>query len=436
VERGIVELVTHLVFQLALILLVAKVAGEVCEKYLRQPAVLGELIAGMIIGPYALGGLIEIPHLGPLFPPPSNPSVIPGSLSIIPVSSELYSIGQIAAIVLLFYAGLETDLGKFIRYGVSASIVALGGVVAPFILGSYATVYFGFADSFTHPVALFMGAIMTATSVGITARVLSDMDKLDTPEGVTILAAAVIDDVLGILVLTIVVSLAQTGVISYGKLATISFKAIGFWLAMTFLGILLSRWISKFLNSFKTEGASLALAVSLAFFISGLAEMFGLAMIIGAYSIGLALSRSEIADSLKERLHPVYNVLVPIFFVVMGMLVDFSAMGGALLFGAVISVSAILGKVLGCGFPALAVGFNRTGATRIGIGMLPRGEVALIVAGVGLARGAIGNTIFGVAIMMTVITTLLAPILLVPAFRRGKQGRRGQTGGKRSKALA
>lgn len=418
-EHGITAIITRLVFQLFVIILLAKVIAEVFERYLKQPGVLGELAAGMAIGPYALGGIISIPVIGALFG-----GVEGGGVSNIPVSTELYAIAQIAAIILLFVAGLETDLDQFIRYGGGAAIVAVGGVIVPFFFGAWATVLFGLAHSFKDPLAMFMGAIMTATSVGITARVLTDIGKLDTPEGVTILGGAVIDDVLGILVLAIVVSMGQSGAFSLSKLAIIGVKAVGFWLGLTIVGILLSKKISRFLVSFRTGGATVALALAVAFFASALAQMFGLAMIIGAYSIGLALSDSPVAETLVEKLAPVYHALVPVFFVVMGMLVDFRAMSHHLLFALVITGLAIVGKIFGCGIPALGVGFNGRGAMRVGIGMLPRGEVALIVAGVGLAAGVIKSDIFGVAIMMTLVTTILAPIFLVPAFLKGGEGKR------------
>ena len=147
-------------------------------------------------------------------------------------------------------------------------------------------------------------------------------------------------------------------------------------------------------------------------------------MIIGAYTIGLAISGTNLARNIEESVMSVYHVFVPIFFVVMGMMVDVTAMKSVITFGIVLSILAIISKVAGSGIPALAVGFNRRGAWRIGIGMLPRGEVALIISGIGLSRGIIGSDIFGVAIMMTVITTLVAPIILVPAFKNGGQGTR------------
>lgn len=420
-ENNIGEMVRHLVLQLAVILLAAKIGGEISERVFKQPSVLGELVMGMLIGPFALGAM-PIPGIGAIFPR----LVTGGESSYIPVSGELYAISQVAVIILLFVAGLQTDLRQFLRYGAGAFLVAIGGVILPFFLGAGATVLFGVAQSFSDPVALFVGAVMTATSVGLTARVLSDIRRLDTPEGVTILAGAVIDDVLGILVLTVVVGLAGSGTISIGDVGVVGGKALGFWLALTGIGILLSKLLSRLIAAFRAEGAQIALALSLAFFCGYLAESMGLAMIIGAYSIGLALSNTKIAKSLRERLDAVYHAFVPIFFVVMGMLVSFEAMGPVLVFGSVICVLAIIGKVVGCGLPALAVGFNPRGAARIGIGMMPRGEVALIIAGVGLTNGVIGSDVFGVAIMMTIVTTLLAPIALVPAFRNGLSGLRSR----------
>jgi Kef-type K+ transport system membrane component KefB len=420
-EQDFTELVTHLVFQLAVILIAAKIGGEICERYLKIPPVLGELVVGIIIGPFALGGLSYL-GLEPMFEKPHA-----GEGGAIPVSLELFSVSQIAAVVLLFAAGLETDLKQFLRYAGPATAVAVGGVVFPFLFGVGATLLFKPAGLSGDPLlysALFMGAVMTATSVGITARVLSDMQKLDTSEGVTVLAAAVVDDVMGILVLTVVVGLSAGDGLSVGGVGLIGAKAIGFWLALMVGGILGAQYISRALQAFRGAGSAVALALAIAFLAAGLAESFGLAMIIGAYSIGLALSGTSLAKQIEEPIMSVYHAIVPIFFVVMGMMVDVTTMGTVLVFGIVITLLAILGKVVGCGIPAMLSGFNKAGSWRIGIGMLPRGEVALIIAGIGLSRGIIESDIFGVAILMTVITTLLAPIILVPAFKSGGSGRR------------
>lgn len=402
---------TILVLELAVIILVARAGGHLFTRYLKQPAVLGELCAGMLIGPYALGS-IELPVLGQLFSLPH---------SVLPVSPELYGIATVASIVLLFLAGLETDISLFLRFSIAGSVVGIGGVAGSFLLGDLLAVWFGLAPHALHPSALFLGAISTATSVGITARILSERRKLDSPEGVTILAAAVIDDVLGIIILAIIVGIAKLGGepgegIDWGAIGVIGAKAFGFWIVCTTLGLLLARRISALLKWFRSPELIASLSLGLALFLGGLSEMAGLAMIIGAYIMGLALSRTDVKHELHERLHGVYQFLVPIFFCVMGMLVDFRAMRGALLFGAVYTVAAVAAKVIGCGIPALAMRFNMRGAMRVGIGMLPRGEVALIIAGIGLATHTIGAEVFGVSIMMTLVTTLVAPPLLIRVF--------------------
>ncbi len=416
------EELAHLILQLAVLLLVAKLFGLLFKK-LKQSEVLGELIAGMVIGPFALGA-VELPWLGKLFPIVEH---VGEHVSTLPISSELYFFGQIGAVLLLFLVGLETDAKMFMKYGLKSLGIAIGGVVLPFILGAWGTMAFGFADSLTDGPALFMGAIMVATSVGITARVLSDMYKLDTREGVSILAAAVIDDVLGILVLALVISLAggSGDGISWGALGTIGLKALGFIGGLTLLGFLFGKRLSKLL--LRLDGKSYAaIAAAICFIIAGVAEMFGLATIIGAYLAGILLSVTKLGKELEEKLAGASHIIVPVFFAIMGTLVDFKAMGAVLVFGLVISVFAIIGKVIGSGLPALASGFNFLGSARIGIGMLPRGEVALIVAGIGLSAGLISNEIFGVSIMMTVITTVMAPIILVPLFKNPKSGTRKQ----------
>ena len=422
--EDITESVTRLVFQLGIILIAAKLSGELFERYLKTPAVLGELAAGIIIGPFALGG-IDLPAVGPLFQEIVAEEGHEGFS--IPVSAALWSIAQVGAIVLLFVAGIETNLGQFLKYARPASIVALGGVLVPFAFGDVLTVAFGFADGFGDPKALFVGAVLTATSIGITVRVLGDLRQLNSPEGVTVLGAAVLDDVVGILILTIVVGLSDSGELSATSIGFVALKTFGFWLALTGVGILLSQYISKALLSFKVSGAAVALALALAFLAAGAAESFGLAMIIGAFSIGLALSGTELAKKLEEPLNAVYVALVPIFFVVMGMLVDVTALGGVWAFGLVVTAFAIVGKVGGSGLPALLAGFNRRGALRIGIAMMPRGEVALIMAGVGISAGVLGSDLYGVSIIMTLITTAVAPPLLAVAFRGGESGYRSQS---------
>ena len=436
------EVVTLLVFQVGVILILAKLGGEIFTRFLKLPSVIGELLVGVAIGPYALGQYIDMDRiipgsdLGPLFARPEIPTQA--------VNLELFSISEIAVIVLLFFVGMETNLGQFVRYAKPGSVIALGGVIVPFVLGVAATIMFGYADRISSAEALFMGAVMTATSVGITARVLSERKKLATPEGVTVLAAAVIDDVLGILILTLAVGVADTGTVSPTDILIVGGKAVGFLAVWFGGGLLVSRYISKFILSQKVNGAAIAIALGLAMLSSGLAESFGLAFIIGAYATGLALSGTKLAKVLahpyegiaeaKPRVDPplvvLHDAIVPIFFVVQGMQVDVTLFGDVLVFGLVLSALAIVSKVFGSGIPAMGLGFNTLGASRIGFGMLPRGEVALIIAGIGLSKGVIGGELFGVTVFMTIVTTLLAPLALQPLFSGDRTGLRASPEGK------
>lgn len=413
--------VAELLLLLSIIMIVAKIGGEIAERYLKIPPVLGELGAGILISPFLLGGvhwfggraIFELPHDVEL-----------------PVEPQLFFVAQLAAVILLFQAGLETDRKQFTKYARPATAVAAGGVLLPFVMGFGATVMLGFAglNSIREMIpALFVGAIMTATSVGITARVLADIGRLDSPESVTVLASAVVDDVLGIIILAIILGISAEGSVTAGSIGIIFLKAAGFWLGLMIIGSILSKYISMAVLWFKSAGATLVLALGLAFVASAVAEIyFGLAMIIGAYTIGLALSSTKLKHQIEDSIRSVNNLLVPVFFVVIGMQVDFSAFGSGdtslastIVFTVVLVVSAVASKMVGSGVPALFVGFNRSGAYRIALGMLPRGEMGLYIAGIGLASGVIGQDIFGAAVVMMVVTTLIAPVLLVPAFRGG-----------------
>lgn len=413
-----IDPLVQFVFQLGILIVFTRLGGYWLRRWLRLPGVLGELIAGMVIGPYALGRF-HWPVVGRLF-------TLAGSGEA--VSPELHAIATFAAIVLLFLSGLETDLSTFLRYSVAGTFVGIGGVVVSLFLGAGCAVWFGLAEGWLDPGALFLGAIATATSVGISARILSERRKMDSPEGVTILAAAVFDDVLGIIVLAIVVGMARAtaagGSIAWLEIMAIAGKAFGFWIGATAIGLLLARRFSRLLKYFKSPGAIAALALGFALLLAGLSEMVGLAMIIGAYIMGLSLSRTDLVQVIQKEVEGLHNILVPVFFGTMGMMVNLGAVHAMLKVGLVYSLFAVVSKVAGCGLPALFCGFNRRGALRIGVGMLPRGEVALIVAGIGLTSGAIGQNVFGIAILMTLVTTVLGPLLLTGSFENPGTGLR------------
>lgn len=416
--------VPHIVLSIAIMLLAAKIGGEIAERKFKQPGVLGELLAGVAISPFALG-----PYLG--F------NIIPGE--IMPISPEIDLIGQIGAVILLFLAGIETDVKQFMKFGKVAGFVAAGGVIVPFILG-----YFAIKLFYTAPegepieyVALFTGAILTATSVGITARVLKDIDRMNSEEGTTILAAAVIDDILGIIVLAMVIGVigAATGVQELNfidnawneiipkstttDILWIIVKAAVFWGLVLYLGLKYSDKISNLLGRFQTKGALMVIALVIGFIISYLAAYIGLALIIGAYAAGLALSASTHKEHLIEEITPIFNFIVPIFFVAMGMLVNVKEAVTIAGLGVLILVFAIIGKAFGCGIVSYYSGFNYNGALRVGTGMIPRGEVGLIVAYIGLSQGIIQQPIYVISVVMSIVTTLITPPLLKTAFAKG-----------------
>jgi fructose-specific phosphotransferase system IIA component len=409
-----------LVFQLSVILFAAKYTGKLFKR-LNLPEVIGELFAGIIIGPYLLGGITlpgfphglfgEFLHL--------NPGVS------LPVSPELYGFAMIASIILLFMVGLETDINLFLRFSFPSLVIGGLGVIVSFALGAgVASMFMGVP--FMNPQALFLGVISTATSVGITARILSTRKKINSPEGVTILGSAVIDDVLGIIMLAIVIGLVSSGSgsLDWGNISRISIKALAVWIVFTALGLAFAKFISKYLKTFKHQSSVGIMALGLALLLAGIFESAGLAMIIGAYVMGLSLSKTDISYVIQESLHNITEFFVPIFFCISGMFVNFRVFNNKsiIIFGLVYTVTAYLAKIAGSGIPARFFKFNNTGAMRIGVGMVPRGEVALIIIGIGLSYGILTSELAGVAILMIFITSLLAPVQLDHMLKNKKSG--------------
>lgn len=408
-SNDITHMMTYLIFQLGVIIFAAKFGGILFQK-LKMPSVLGELVAGIFIGPYVLGGIAlpSFPH-----------GIFPLShVTALPVSPELYGISTVASIILLFAAGLETDFQMFLKFSFAGSILGIGGVLVSFLIGDITAMYFMNVE-FMSAQALFLGVMSTATSVGITARILSEKRKMDSPEGVSIMAGAVIDDILGIIILAIVLGISTAKMkgganIDWGSIGAVAGKAVSVWLIFTIIGLIFAYKISNFLKVFKSVSSFSVMSLGLAFLLAGVFEKAGLALIIGAYVMGLSLSRTDLSFVIHDKLHTIQLLFVPIFFTVMGMLVNPMKLASkeVIVFGLVYTLGAIIAKLIGCGGPALFLNFNKTGALRIGLGMVPRGEVALIIAGIGLSYGIIDDKAFGVAIMMTLLTTVVAPPLL------------------------
>ena len=445
-----------LALQIGLILFAARLGGMLAAR-LRLPGVIGELGAGIVIGPWALGGIgfgSGLFQYG-LFRGAELRAAAAAGGTPFAVTPELYGLCTMASVVLLFLSGIETNLKMFLRFAFAGSLVGIGGVVASFLLGDLCAVLllprflpsaFGqmsnlpAVQAILSPAALFMGIMSTATSVGITARILSERRKMDTEEGVTIMAGAVIDDVLGVIVLAIGMGVIMAGgkssverSVNWLAICKVAVYAFAVWLGGTVIGVLLARRISWLLKFFRSPVSIATLGFALSLVIAALFESLGLTLIIGAYVMGLALSRTDIRHLIQENLQSVYTFLVPVFFGVMGMMVDVSALCAkpVLAFGAIYTALAVVAKVIGCAIPSLFCGFTALGALRIGAGMIPRGEVALIVAGIGIStmvdgRPILPQEVFGIGIMMTLVTTVVAPPCLVALFDVNRPGVRGR----------
>ncbi|SIQ95059.1 transporter, CPA2 family [Alkalispirochaeta americana] len=376
------------------------------------PAIMGELLAGILIGPYLLGAL----------PLPGYPSgLFPVADTTLAITPELYGFAVVASIVLLFLTGLQTDLRLFLRFAFKGSVVGLGGATLSLLAGiTVATIMTG--NPPLAPGNIFLGVVATATSVDISARILSSRKKMASPEGVTILSASVIEDVVGITLLAVILSVdAMEGTLGNGGgtwrfMVPIAARALTVWLGCTALGILFSRRIGNLLKGVRNQSQIAVLALGLALILAGLFESAGLAMIIGAYVMGLSLANTDISYVVQEKIEVIHHFFDPIFFTVIGMLVNLFVITSleVLFFGVFFALLATAAKLIGCGGASLVLGFNRAGAIRIGMGMVPRGEVALIMLAIGLSSGVLEDRLFGVAIVMTLITTLVAP----PFFNR------------------
>ncbi len=374
--------------QLFAIFVWAKVFAELFEQ-LSLPAVLGEILAGVILGPHATRLVLATE-------PPES----------------IVSIAEVGAIFLLFTVGLETRPHELVRVGREALRVAVAGIAVPFLLG------FAYLNSRGEPAheSIFVAAAMVATSVGITARVLSDINALGTRESKIILGAAVFDDILGMVLLTIVSGLATSGRIRWVHIGVLIVEAVGFAIFMIFIGPRVVRRMRPGLQRMSTRDAPLILAFAICLGLSVAATKIGMAAIIGAFFAGLIFADYSPEWNLQPRVHALTEFLAPFFFFVMGARLDISTFTREVwVIAIVISLLAIVSKVLGCGLPLIRHGWST--ALRVGVGMMPRGEVALIVALIGLQTNAISQAGYAVVIFMTAVTTVLAPPLLRILFR-------------------
>ncbi|GHT36628.1 sodium:proton antiporter [Endomicrobiia bacterium] len=374
------------------ILFFAKIFGEIALKF-GQSAIIGELLAGVVIGPSVLG-LINVNI--------NETSVL---------TSILTSLAELGAIILLFEVGLSTNIKEFLKAGGWAATVAVVGVVAPYFLGYFVFLCFGF----TSTQAIFAGAILTATSVGITARVFKDLNRLETKEAKIVLGAAVIDDVIGLVILAVVLKLVQGGKVTPGMVASISGTAILFLALSVAAGVLIAPSLFNLVSKMKQSHAVFVMGIVFCFIISALSTKIGFDPIIGAFIAGLVLSTIKQKEEIKRDVKPIYAFFVPIFFVLMGTKVDISTFNPfvvanreILVLMAILFIVAFVGKAIS-GFVVFKKDVNKL---LIGISMVPRGEVGLIFATAGLENNAFREKEYSALVMVIILTTFIAPIML------------------------
>ncbi|MDC4228728.1 MAG: cation:proton antiporter [Nitrosopumilus sp.] len=383
-----------------ILLFAAKLMAELFLR-LKLPIVLGELIAGMIVGPFALGGL----------------QIVDGK-QLLQINDEIRILGEMGAIVILFMAGLEMTPKEFLKGGKAAFVVGTLGVVIPFFVGLAVFQFFGF-DALQ---SMLIATALTATSIAISIQVLSEFGKIKTPEARLIIGAAIVDDILAIAVLSVVTSIAGSdgGVdnIDITEIVITILQVLGFFAIMLIVAVVV---IPKVITPriWKAKGSVEGIATAAFFGAAALAGSIGLSPIVGAFAVGMALSTTKVFDKIENYVGKIGLIFAPLFFAIIGAQVDLRAvdLNIMILSGAIIIV-AVTTKLFGCGLPAMYFLKSKQQGLRVGIGMISRGEVGLIVAGVGVTAGVLTSEVYSTIIIMVVVTTIITPIWLKIEYRK------------------
>jgi Kef-type K+ transport system membrane component KefB len=392
----------QLLLLLSLIIIAAKLAGALANR-IGQPAVFGEILVGLVLGPTVLNVLGWTPFTA------TAEAGAAESSSLLSVIRDLADVG---VVLLMFVAGLETDVAEMRRVGRVAFWSAFGGVVLPMAGGAAVAVAFGFPLYWE---GIFIGAILTATSVSISAQTLIELGALRSREGTAILGAAVIDDVMGIIILSLVVAFARAsaGGVEVAQVALVAVRIAAFFALAVAAGRLLApllRWTS----SLGVSQAVLSAAIAVAFIYSWAAEYLGaVAAITGAYVAGVLIAQTEFRKQVDAGIHALtYSMFVPVFFIGIGLQANGRELGGRAIFTGVLILTAIVTKAVGCAAFARMFGFSTQESIRVGAGMISRGEVGLIVAAYGLSNGLIGQEVFSASVIMVLATTMVTPPML------------------------
>ena len=388
----------HVLISLAILLFSAKIFAEIFHKF-KLPIVLGELLAGIIVSPFALGAI-------PLFD--GKPLVI--------LNETVLQIGEISGIVILFIAGLQITPREFLKGGAASFTVGACGVIFPFFVGYYVFTLFGIGGL----QSVLVATALTATSIAISIRVLTELGKMQTKEAKLILGAAIVDDILAIAVLSVVTTMVQTGNMTpnFIDITFLILKILGIFVALLVGAILI---VPKMLNAerLKSRGSIEGIVTASFFGASGIAAIVGLSPIVGAFAVGMAVASTKIIGRVEEYVEKLEIIFAPLFFAIIGAQVNLTGVNLYVLFLTSIVVAvAIVTKLVGCGLPAMIFLKDRSKAMRVGVGMISRGEVGLIVAGIGVTSGALSPNIYTTVIIMVAVTTMITPIWLKKAYNK------------------
>lgn len=387
----------EVIIGVGVLLFAAKLMAELFLR-LKLPIVLGELLAGMIVGPFALGQFIVFE---------GQPLVV--------IGSEIRVLGDIGAIVILFMAGLEMTPKEFFKGGKASLVVGTLGVVVPFFAGLMVFQMFGF-DVFQ---SMLIATALTATSIAISIQVLSEFGKIKSPEARLIIGAAIVDDILAIAILSVVTSIG--GDVSQLNVMDVTFtilKVLGFFAIMLIVSIIVMPKIIT-PRLWKAKGSVEGIATASFFGASALAGSIGLSPIVGAFAVGMALSTTKVFDKIEGYIGKIGLIFAPLFFSIIGAQVDLRGIDlEIVILSSIIIVVAVFTKLLGCGLPAWFFLKSKKLGMRVGIGMISRGEVGLIVAGVGLSAGVLTSSVYSTMVLMVIATTIITPIWLKMDYRK------------------
>lgn len=391
------ETLLHVLISLAVLLFAAKIFAEIFNK-LKLPAVLGELIAGIIVGPFALGSF----HIFD-----GKPLVV--------LNETVLQIGEIAGLVILFIAGLHITPREFLKGGAASFTIGACGVIVPFFLGYYVFTIFGLEGL----QSILIATALTATSIAISITVLTELGKIQTKEAKLILGAAIVDDILAIAILSVVVTMVQTGNIAPNVIDIIFLilKILGIFAALLIGAILVIPRILNTERLWKAKGSIEGIITASFFGASAIAAAAGLSPIVGAFSVGMAVTSTKMIKRIEEYVDKLEIIFAPLFFAIIGAQVNLTGINLEVLFlSAVVIAVAIVSKLLGCGLPTTIFLRDKSRAMRVGIGMISRGEVGLIVAGIGVSSGVLSSNVYTAIIIMVAITTVITPVWLKKAY--------------------